>query len=64
MGVKLINLHDDVQVMSTAKISAEYVDNGEEVTEISNENVDNSDVINEVINNSDENAEVINTDNE
>jgi DNA gyrase subunit A len=64
MGVKLINLHDDVQVMSTAKISAEYVDNGEEVTEISNENVDNSDVINEVINNSDENADVINTDNE
>jgi DNA gyrase subunit A len=64
MGVKLINLHDDVQVMSTAKISAEYVDNGEEVTEISDENVNNSDVINEVINNHDENAEVINTDNE
>jgi DNA gyrase subunit A len=56
MGVKLINLHNDVHVMSTAKIEAEYVDNGEETAE---ENVDNT----EVINNSEENGEVINTEN-
>jgi DNA gyrase subunit A len=56
MGVKLINLHNDVHVMSTAKIEAEYVDNDEETTE---ENVDNT----EVINDSEENGEVINTEN-